>query len=94
MNPEGRVEQISNIIKKLVNIVDKIKDEDLDTNVKWLEWYERKFHTKVLEKISNVIALRQVDLATKMENLKKVLENIFSIYRKLCNVEIFTKETQ
>ena len=70
------------IIEKLVTIVDKIKDEDLDSNVKLLEWFERKFHTKVLKKISSAIALRQVDLATKMENVKIVLENI-SLYTKL-----------
>ena len=46
------------IIEKLVTIMDKIKDEDLDKNVKLLEWSKRKFHTKVLEKISSAIALR------------------------------------
>ena len=79
------------IIEKLVTIVKKIKDEDLDSNFKLLEWSERKFHTKVLEKISSAIALRQVDLATKMESVKIVLEKIFFLYTKLCNVELFTQ---
>jgi hypothetical protein len=46
------------IIEQHVNIVDKTKHEDLDSNVKLLEWSERNFHTKVLEKISSAIALR------------------------------------
>ena len=60
-------------------MVDKIRDEDLDSNVKLLEWSERKFQSKVLEKIPSAIALRQVDLATKVESVKTVLENIFSL---------------
>ena len=82
------------IIEKIFTIVEKIKDEDLDSNFKLLEWSQRKFHTKVLEKISSDIALRQVDLATKMESVKKVLENIFSLYTKLCDVNLFTREVQ
>jgi hypothetical protein len=78
------------IIEQHVNIVDKTKHEDLDSNVKLLEWSERNFHTKVLEKISSAIALRQFDLATKVESVKKVLENIFSLYTKFYDVNLFT----
>ena len=46
------------IIEKLVNIVDKISDADLDTNTKLLEWSEKKFQTKVDENISSAIALK------------------------------------
>ena len=46
------------IIEKLLTIVVRINDEDLDKNVKILEWSKRKFYTKVLEKISRVITLR------------------------------------
>ena len=81
-------------IKKLVTIVDKIKDEDLDSNVKSLAWLERQFHTNVLEKISSAIKLRHVDQETKMESLKTMLDKIFSLYTKLCNVELFTQEAQ
>ena len=45
------------IIEKLVNIVDKISDENLDYNVKLLEWSKKKFHSKVFGKISSAIAL-------------------------------------
>ena len=82
------------IIEKLVNIVDRIKDEYLDYNVKLLEWSEKNIHSKVLETISSVISLWQVDLATKMEDVKKVLENIFSLYTNLCDVSLFTQEVQ
>lgn len=45
------------IIEKLATIVEKIKDEDLDSDIKLLERSKRKFHSKVLEKISSAIAL-------------------------------------
>lgn len=47
-----------------------------------------------MDKISSAIALRQVDLSTKMESVKKFLDKILSLYRKLHNVDIFTKENQ
>ena len=36
--------------------------------------------TKVNEKISSEIALSQVELAKKIEKMKEMLENIFSLY--------------
>ena len=33
-------------------------------------------------------------LETKMDSVNKVLENIFSLYTKLCDVNIFTHEIQ
>ena len=46
------------------------------------------------EKISSEITLTQVALETKVEEVKKVLENIFSLYIKLCNPTLFTQETR
>ena len=53
--------------------------EDQGTNVKLMEWLEKKFQAKVNEKISSEITLSQVELANKIEKVKKVLENIFSL---------------
>ena len=78
----------------MVHTTDTISDEDLNSNTKLLEWSTIKFHTKVLEKISSALALRQVELATKMESVKNILENIFSLYTKLCDVNIFIHDIQ
>ena len=48
---------------------------------------------KVNEKISSEIALSQVELAKKVEKVKIVLENIFSLYSKLCDFSYFTQES-
>lgn len=80
------------IIEQLNNIVERVSDTDLDTNIKLLEWSEKKFQNKVNEKIYSDIALRQVALETKIDGVKKVLENIFSLYTKLCNPTLFTQE--
>ena len=55
-----------------------------------MEWSKKKFQGKVNEKTSSEIALSQVELATKIEKAKKVLENIFSLYTKLCDPTLFT----
>ena len=80
-------------MEQLSNIVDQVKNEDLDTNAKVLEWSEKNFQTKVNERISSEVALSQVELAKKIEKVKIVLENIFSLYSKLCDPSIFTQET-
>ena len=82
------------IIEQLVHIVDKVNTKDIEANTKLMAWIERKYHPKVMEKISSAIALRQVELATKINGVKKILEHIFSLYNKLCNVNFFTQETQ
>ena len=65
-------------------------NENDDTNSKLMEWSERKFQGKVNKKISNEIALEQVDLAKKLDRVKVVLGNIFSLYNKLCDFSNFT----
>ena len=81
------------IMEQLSNIVDEVQNEDLDTNVKLLEWSEKKCQMKVNEKISGEITLSQVELAKKVEKVKSILENIFSLYSKLCDSSYFTQET-
>ena len=80
-------------MEQLSNIVDQVQSEDLDTNAKFLEWSKRKFQMKVNEKISSEIALSQVELAKKIEKVKAVFENIFSLYSKQCDSSLFTQET-
>ena len=48
---------------------------------------------KVNEKISSEITLTQVELAKRVEKVKAILENIFSMYSKLCDSSYFTQET-
>ena len=45
------------ILEQLSEIVDQINNEDHDTNVKLMEWFEKKFQRKVNEKISSEITL-------------------------------------
>ena len=47
---------------------------------------------KVNEKILGKIALSQVELGKKIEKVKIVLENIFSLYSRLCDPSLFTQK--
>ena len=58
-----------------------------------MEWSEKKFQGKVNENIASEIAISQVELAKKIGTVKQVLENIFSLYKKLCDFTYFTQET-
>ena len=80
-------------MEKLSHIVDQVQNADQETNVKLMEWSEKKFQGKVNEKIASEIALSQVELAKKIATIKEVLENIFSLYKKLCDFTYFTQET-
>ena len=80
------------ILEQLSNIVDQVNNEDHDTNVKIMECLEKNFLGKVNQKIANDIILGQVDLAKKLDKVKIVLGNIFSLYSKLCDFSRFTQE--
>ena len=86
------LDEIRPIIEQLSDIVDQVTNEDHDTNAKLLEWSEKKFQAKVNQKISNEIILGQVDLAKKLDRIKVVLRNIFSLYTKLCDFSNFMQE--
>ena len=45
------------IMEQLANIVDKVQNEDHETNVKLMEWSKKKFQGKVNDKIASEIAL-------------------------------------
>ena len=51
------LDESKDIIEKLLDIVEQVTDSNLDTNVKLLEWLERRFQSEVNEKISSEIAL-------------------------------------
>ena len=87
-------EKTQPLLEQMSDIVEKINNEDLDTNAKLLEWSKKKFQSKVNENISSEIALTQVALETKVEDVKKILENIFLLYIKVCNPTLFTQETR
>ena len=81
------------IIEQLIDIVDQVNnEEDQDTSAKLMEWSEKKFLRKVNQKIANDIILEQVELAKKLDTVKIVLGNIFSLYSKLCDFSKFTQE--
>ena len=66
--------------------------EDQDTNVKLMEWLEKKFQEKVNVKISSEIALSQLELATRIDQVIELLRNILSWYTKICDPTLFTQE--
>ena len=72
-------DETKSILEQLSEIADQVTSEDQDAYVKLMEWSEKKFQAKVNEKISSEIALSQVELATKIEKVTKILENIFSL---------------
>ena len=81
------------IMEQLSKIVEQVTNEDQETNVKLMKWSEKKFQWKVNEKISSDITLSQVELLKKIEKVKTVLENVFSLYKKLYDFSYFTQET-
>ena len=84
------LDESKDIMEQLSDIEDQVIDANLDTNVKLLEWSERRFQSKVNEKIATEIALSQVEMAKKIDCVTKVLGNILSLYKKLCNTIPFT----
>ena len=60
-------DETKTIMEQLSKIVEQVTNEDQETNVKLMEWSEKKFQGKVNEKISSKIELSQVELVKKIE---------------------------
>ena len=78
------------IIKKLVDIVHKF-NKDIDGEVKLLQRVERKFENKILENVAKKIAIDQVESSTLISTLEGVVNNVVSLFKKLCDTLVFTK---
>lgn len=59
-----------------------------------MRFSEKKVETKVLEKVSIEIVIKQVELSTLVHNLEEFIKNVHSLCKNIWNVESFTKENQ
>ena len=57
-----------------------------------IEKAKKKFENKVLEHISQHIAIHQVELSSILANRENSFTNVTSLFAKLCDVTKFTKE--
>lgn len=71
------------ILEQLVHIAKKVADDESEANDKLLQWSKRKFETKVLNKVSVEIAIKQVELSTLVSDTKEVVLNAQSLYKKV-----------
>ena len=85
------MDSTQNILLQLEEVVHKF-NEDSSVQEKLIEKAEKKFDNKVLEHISQQIAIKQVELATFLGNFENSFKNAASLFAKLCDVSRFTKE--
>ena len=64
----------------------------MDGQEKNLQRKEKKFENKVLEQIAEKIAIHQVDFSTSLNSLETTCNNVSTLFGKLCDVSIFTKD--
>lgn len=69
-------------------------NEDITSQEKLLEKAKRKFDNKVLEHISQHIAIKQVELTLILSDIQNSFNNVTSRYAKLCDVTEYTKEVR
>ena len=55
----------------MVQIVERLNDPGIDTNEKLMQWFERKFEKRVMEKIVAEIATRHIEISKIVDNLEK-----------------------
>lgn len=79
------------IIDQLVHNFEKDNNDDLEANGKLMRWSEKKFETKVFERVSTEIAIKKVELSTLIHYLDEVIKNVHSFYKIIYYVELFTK---
>ena len=59
---------------------------------KLLQRAKKKFENKVLEQIAQKIAIHQVELSTIFSSLESTYNNVTTLFSKLCDMSIFTKD--
>ena len=75
---------------QLADAVQKF-NEYMDGQEKLLQRAEKKFENKVLEQIAQKIAIHQVELSTSLSSLESTYNNVTTLFGKLCDISIFTK---
>ena len=87
------MDSTQHILLQLEEAVQKF-NEDSSGQEKLIEKAEKKFDNKLLEHISQQIAIKQVELATFLGNFENSFKNATSLFAKLCDVSGFTKEVK
>ena len=85
------MDSTQHILLQLEEAVQKF-NEDSSGQEKLIEKAEKKFDNTVLEHIAQQIAIKQVELATFLENFENSFKTAASLFAKLCDVSGFTKE--
>ena len=57
-----------------------------------MQWLEKKFENKVIEKVVVETVVREVELYKLVTNLEHVSNNVNIIFRKLCDSSTYTKD--
>ena len=73
-------------MEQLAHIVERVQNQDQETNVKLMEWSKKKFQGKVNENIASEIALSQVELVKLIEKVKYL--RIYSHCTKSCVISL------
>lgn len=85
------VDEKQPILAQLVEIVHKYNEEH-NRQEKLLQRAERNFENKVLEQVAQKIAIEQVELSTILSTLETYVNNVVSLFVKLSDTSIFTRE--
>lgn len=85
------VDTSQHILLQLEEVVSKF-NEDSSGQDKLIEKVENKFDKKVLEHISQQIAIQQVELSSILTSLETFCTNVTSLFAKLCDITKYTKE--
>lgn len=80
------------ILKQLVLLVDKVNALDVDAQAKLMEWVEKKFKNKAMEKATQTIAIQWVEISTMVMRLNPLVQNLISSFKKLSNIPHLTQE--
>lgn len=80
------------IISQLVNIVDQINVEDIESNEKFMDWSTNKFENKVVDRFSTKIAEQNVQLQECVHNIEELIEKVKHLYKMLCDMPRFTSD--
>lgn len=92
--PDITLNDKSPILDQLVQVVDKINEPEIDTQSKFMQRAENKSKHKVLEKVSTELTIQQVALSTYVTDLEVIVQNVITLFHRLCNIPSLTRHVK
>lgn len=90
--PKVKLEQNDTVKEQIIVLTDEITDHNIDAKKVMEEQAKKKYQYKLIDKISQAVALNKVKISKLIDQLEPMIAEAITLVQKMCTLEKFTKE--